>query len=109
MIFTPSFCQSGGEEREFTCSSDSWEMWLTAAYDSILGLKWLMMALRGNKGSYKGQKHFAVLYFLLKLNLRKEIKKVGPGEFFHIHLLLLLNPTVALFGVRRGHILISKH
>lgn len=36
-----------------TCSSDSWEMWLTAAYDSILGLKWLMMALRGNKGVIK--------------------------------------------------------
>lgn len=30
----------------FTCSSDSWEMWFTAAYDSILGLKWLMMALK---------------------------------------------------------------
>lgn len=30
----------------FTCSSDSWEMWFTAAYDSILGLKWLMMALQ---------------------------------------------------------------
>lgn len=29
-----------------TCSSDSWEMWFTAAYDSILGLKWLMMALK---------------------------------------------------------------
>lgn len=30
----------------FTCSSDSWEMWFTAAYDSILGLKWLIMALK---------------------------------------------------------------
>lgn len=33
----------------FTCSSDSWEMWFTAAYDSILGLKWLMMALEHKK------------------------------------------------------------
>lgn len=35
----------------FTCSSDSWEMWFTAAYDSILGLKWLMMALQDKNTS----------------------------------------------------------
>lgn len=29
-----------------TWSSESWDMWFTAAYDSIFGLKWLMMALK---------------------------------------------------------------
>lgn len=54
--------------------------------------------------------HFAVDFFIKakpqERNIKKKKKKVCPGDFFHVP--LLLNPSIAPFGVRRGHILISK-
>lgn len=49
LFFTWNFLLKYKKEKMcvvFTCSSESWEMWFTEAYDSILGLKWFTMALK---------------------------------------------------------------